>query len=25
MFMGDTCGLCNRSAEFEYGHNGLLQ
>jgi hypothetical protein len=25
MFLGDGCGLCNKDAEFEYGHNGLLQ
>ena len=25
MFIGDNCGLCNRDAEFEYGHNSLLQ
>ncbi len=25
MFVGDGCGLCNQSSEFEYGHNGLLQ
>jgi hypothetical protein len=25
MFVGDSCGLCNRNAEFEYGHNTLLQ
>ena len=25
MFMGDSCGLCNRTAELEYGHNSLLQ
>jgi len=25
MFVGDNCGLCNQSAEFEYGHNSLLQ
>ncbi len=25
MFIGDNCGLCNRTAEFEYGHNSLLQ
>lgn len=25
MFIGDNCGLCNRDAEFEYGHNDLLQ
>jgi dienelactone hydrolase len=24
-FVGDSCGLCNRDAEFEYGHNALLQ
>jgi hypothetical protein len=24
MFIGDNCGLCNRTAEFEYGHNSLL-
>jgi hypothetical protein len=24
MFVGDSCGLCNRAAEFEYGHNALL-
>jgi hypothetical protein len=25
MFIGDSCGLCDRAAEFEYGHNSLLQ
>ena len=25
MFIGDDCGLCNKDAEFEYGHNSLLQ
>ena len=25
MFIGDSCGLCKRDAEFEYGHNSLLQ
>jgi hypothetical protein len=25
MFIGDSCGLCNNTAEFEYGHNTLLQ
>jgi hypothetical protein len=25
MFLGDSCGLCNRAAEFEYGRNSLLQ
>jgi Chlorophyllase enzyme len=25
MFVGDNCGLCNQPAEFEYGHNNLLQ
>lgn len=25
MFLGDDCGLCNRDAEFNYGHNSLLQ
>lgn len=25
MFVGDNCGLCNKSTEFEYGHNALLQ
>jgi hypothetical protein len=25
MFVGDDCGLCNKAAEFEYGHNSLLQ
>jgi len=25
MFVGDSCGLCNRADEFEYGHNSLLQ
>jgi pimeloyl-ACP methyl ester carboxylesterase len=25
MFVGDDCGLCNRGAEFDYGHNRLLQ
>jgi hypothetical protein len=25
MFLGDSCGLCDRTAEFEYGHNSLLQ
>lgn len=24
-FVGDSCGLCNRGAELEYGHNALLQ
>ena len=24
-FIGDACDLCNRDAEFEYGHNSLLQ
>lgn len=23
MFVGDTCGLCNRAAEFDFGQNGL--
>ncbi len=25
MFIGDSCGLCNRSDEFEYGHNSHLE
>jgi hypothetical protein len=25
MFIGDDCGLCNRDAEFEYGHNRRLR
>jgi hypothetical protein len=25
MFVGDTCGLCNKATEYEYGHNTLLQ
>jgi hypothetical protein len=25
MFVGENCGLCNRDAEFEYGHNALLE
>jgi hypothetical protein len=25
MFVGDSCGLCNRDAEFEYGPNSQLQ
>jgi hypothetical protein len=25
MFVGASCGLCNRSAEFDYGHNSRLQ
>ena len=25
MFIGDNCGLCNMTTEFEYGHNSLLQ
>jgi hypothetical protein len=25
MFVGENCGLCNRAAEFEYGHNPLLE
>jgi hypothetical protein len=25
MFVGDGCGLCNQTTEFEYGHNALLQ
>lgn len=25
MFVGDSCGLCNKKDEFEYGHNALLQ
>jgi hypothetical protein len=25
MFVGEGCGLCNRDAEFEYGHNAVLQ
>jgi hypothetical protein len=24
LFVGDSCGLCNRDAEFEFGHNGML-
>jgi pimeloyl-ACP methyl ester carboxylesterase len=24
-FMGDSCTLCNRTAELEYGHNSLLR
>jgi hypothetical protein len=25
MFIGDSCGLCNKKEDFEYGHNMLLQ
>jgi hypothetical protein len=25
MFLGDSCGLCNMSDQFEYGHNSHLQ
>jgi hypothetical protein len=25
MFIGDSCGLCNSTDQFEYGHNTLLQ
>jgi hypothetical protein len=25
MFLGDSCGLCNKADQFEYGHNSLLQ
>jgi pimeloyl-ACP methyl ester carboxylesterase len=25
MFVGDSCGLCNMAADFEYGHNTMLQ
>ena len=25
MFVGGDCGLCNRTAELEYGHNSLFQ
>ena len=24
LYIGDSCGLCGRDAEFEYGHNGML-
>jgi hypothetical protein len=25
MFLGDSCGLCNKADQFDYGHNSLLQ
>ncbi|HEY6555739.1 MAG TPA: hypothetical protein VI072_00640, partial [Polyangiaceae bacterium] len=25
MFVGSNCGLCNRSSEFEFGHNSRMQ
>jgi hypothetical protein len=25
MFVGESCGLCNRATEFEYGKNTKLQ
>jgi len=25
MFVGASCGLCNQVADYEYGHNTLLQ
>jgi hypothetical protein len=25
MFVGDGCGLCDQDAEFEYGHNALVE
>jgi hypothetical protein len=25
MFVGSDCGLCNKAADFEYGHNDLLK
>lgn len=25
LFVGETCGLCGRASEIEYGHNSLLQ
>jgi len=25
MFVGDSCGLCNKADQFEYGHNTLLE
>jgi pimeloyl-ACP methyl ester carboxylesterase len=24
LFVGDSCGLCNQDADFEYGNNGML-